>query len=104
MKLGKTYKIIGTLYIITESPEEARQYLMQAYKIFESKGQDKLMKEVAGKLKLVSAGKKVREEGKDLLGSEKKSKLTASPSPPKETKSIRSKGKGKKKGKKLAAQ
>ncbi len=98
VKLGKTYKIIGTLYIITESPEEARQYLMQAYKIFESKGQEKLMKEVAGKLKLVNSSKKVKDDHKGLLDEERKS--SASPSPAKESLVKSTKGK---KGKKKSA-
>lgn len=58
VQLGKTYKIIGTLNIITEKAEEAKQYLQMAYKIFENKGQDKLMKEVSSKIKLLNASKK----------------------------------------------
>ena len=102
IKLGKTYKIIGTLNIITEKQEEAKQYLSLAYKIFENKGQEKLMKEVASKLKLVNATKKsdarLKEEEKGLLAEEKKSKSSASPSPVKEAKPA--KAKAKKKGKK----
>ena len=104
VKLGKTHKIIGTLYIITEKAEEARQYLMQAYRIFESKGQDKLMKEVSSKLKLINAGKKpeekIGEEEKGLI-SEEKSKSSPSGSPPKDAAPV-AKTKGKKKGKKKA--
>ena len=85
VKLGKTYKIIGTLHIITENPEEAKQYLLQAYKIFEAKGMEKLMKEVSSKLKLVNSPKKadikIREEEKALIGEEGKSKNSGTPSP-----------------------
>lgn len=106
VKLGKTYKIIGTLHIITENQEEAKQYLMQAYKIFEGKGMEKLMKEVASKLKLVSSSKRadirVKEEEKVLMSEEKKSKSSSSPSPAKESRPVRAKGK--KKGKKKAVQ
>ena len=38
INLGKTYKVIGTLYIINNNPAEARDYLMRAHAIFESKG------------------------------------------------------------------
>lgn len=61
--MGKTYKIIGTLNIITEKAEEARQYLQMAYKIFENRGQEKLMKEVSSKIKLLNSSKK--SEGKN---------------------------------------
>lgn len=93
VKLGKTYKIIGTLHIITESPEEAKEYLTLAYKIFEAKGMDKLMKEVGGKLKMVNSPKnpKLYTNEEDPEGGDSKGK--PSPSPVKLTK-------GKKKGKK----
>lgn len=91
LKLGKTYKIIGTLHIITENPEEAKEYLSKAYKIFESKGMDKLMNEVAGKLKLTNSPKNpalyANEETED-------NKSKGTPSPIKVTKA---KKKGKKK-------
>ena len=73
IKLAKTYKIIGTLHIITENPEEAKGYLIQAYKIFEAKGMDKLVKEIANKLKLVNSTKKVEgDEGKGNLSPDKR--------------------------------
>jgi len=91
VKLAKTYKIIGTLHIITENPEEAKEYLTRAYKIFEAKGMDKLMNEVAGKLKLANSPKNLglhaNEEAED-------NKSKESPSPIKPTKA---KKKGKKK-------
>lgn len=37
-QLAKTYKVIGTLHIINSNPGEARDYLMRAHAIFESKG------------------------------------------------------------------
>lgn len=76
VKLGKTYKIIGTLHIITENPEEAKGYLIQAYKIFEAKGMDKLVREIANKLKLVNVAKKGADEGKGSLSPEKRATST----------------------------
>jgi tetratricopeptide (TPR) repeat protein len=46
VQLAKTYKVIGTLFIINSNPQEAREYLMRAHGIFESKGLLKLLKEV----------------------------------------------------------
>lgn len=54
LNLGKTYKVIGTLYIIQNSPVEARDYLQRALAIFELKGNIKVQKEVKAKLKLLS--------------------------------------------------
>lgn len=53
LNLGKTYKVIGTLYIIQNSPVEARDYLQRALAIFELKGNLKVQKEVKTKLKLL---------------------------------------------------
>jgi len=53
LNLGKTYKVIGTLYIIQNSPVEARDYLQRALAIFELKGNLKVQKEVKAKLKLL---------------------------------------------------
>lgn len=53
--LAKTYKVIGTLHIINNNPAEAKDYLMRAHAIFESKGQLKLLKEVKNKLKMLSS-------------------------------------------------
>lgn len=88
IKLAKTYKIIGTLHIITENPEEAKKYLILAYEIFEAKGMDKLVKEIENKLKLVNSNKKIG--GADI------SEAKGSSSPEKRATSIKSK-KGKKK-------
>ena len=75
---------------------------MLAYKIFEVKGQDKLMKEVASKLKLINSGKRpdeqVKEDEKGLLSEENKSKGSQSASPSKDVNVP--KPKSKKKGKK----
>jgi hypothetical protein len=54
LNLGKTYKVIGTLYIIQNQPVEARDYLQRALAIFELKGNVKVQKEVKAKLKLLS--------------------------------------------------
>lgn len=54
-QLAKTYKVIGTLYIISNKPGEARDYLMRAHNIFESKGQVKLLKEVKNKLRMLNS-------------------------------------------------
>ncbi len=62
MQLGKTYKVIGTLYIITNNPGEARDYLMRAHAIFEAKGQVKLLKEVKNKLKMLNSCVKISAE------------------------------------------
>lgn len=61
---------------------------MQAYRIFESKGMDKLVKEVAQKLKLINSPKRggdmrIKEEEKALINEEGKSKDSGSPSPDK---------------------
>eukprot|EP00831_Metopus_contortus_P006822 TRINITY_DN12611_c0_g1_i2.p2 TRINITY_DN12611_c0_g1~~TRINITY_DN12611_c0_g1_i2.p2 ORF type:complete len:180 (-),score=54.41 TRINITY_DN12611_c0_g1_i2:202-741(-) len=106
IQLGKTYKIIGTLYIITKSGEQAAQYLSQAYSIFENAGNSKLMKEVAAKMKLLRSAKmkelNIGEEEKDQYsgekGSEDKSNPSASPVKPRSAAK-----KGKKKGKKKKA-
>jgi len=90
VKLGKTYKIIGTLYIIREDYEKAREYLSMAYKIFESKGMTKLMAEIEQKLKLLGSQKTFT--GAELEGQQDKPTLTI--------KSIKGK---KKKGKKKTA-
>jgi tetratricopeptide (TPR) repeat protein len=58
-QLAKTYKVIGTLYIINNNPPEARDYLMRAHAIFESKGQLKLLKEVKNKLKMLNSSQKI---------------------------------------------
>ncbi|CDW79587.1 tpr domain containing protein [Stylonychia lemnae] len=55
VQLGKTFKVIGTLYLINSNPSEARDYLMRAHSIFESKGLLKLLKEVKNKLKMLNS-------------------------------------------------
>jgi len=57
VKLGKTYKAMGTIYIIIEDHENANEYLKKAYKIFEAKDMQKFMKEVSSKLKSISSKK-----------------------------------------------
>jgi hypothetical protein len=60
--LGKTYKVIGTLYIINNNPVEAREYLSKAYTIFEGKGMVKLLKEVKNKMKMLNSSVKLAAE------------------------------------------
>jgi hypothetical protein len=47
------------LYIINSNPNEARDYLMRAHTIFESKGLLKLLKEVKSKLKMLNSSVKM---------------------------------------------
>ena len=44
--LAKTYKVIGTLYIIQNMNQEAKEYLLKAQSIFEQRGLQKMLKEV----------------------------------------------------------
>eukprot|EP00831_Metopus_contortus_P043946 TRINITY_DN3525_c0_g1_i1.p1 TRINITY_DN3525_c0_g1~~TRINITY_DN3525_c0_g1_i1.p1 ORF type:complete len:126 (-),score=22.61 TRINITY_DN3525_c0_g1_i1:140-517(-) len=62
LQIGKTCKLIGTLYIISEAFDEAQEYLLAAYRIFESKGQEQLMKEVASKLKIIGTQKSTQKK------------------------------------------
>lgn len=62
VQLGKTFKVIGTLYIINSNPQEAREYLMRAHGIFEAKGLLKLLKEVKNKLKMLNSSVKLTAE------------------------------------------
>ena len=62
MQLGKTYKVIGTLFIINNNPVEAREYLMRAHQIFESKGLVKLLKEVKNKIRMLNSSVKLAAE------------------------------------------
>ena len=73
IKIAKTYKIIGTLYIITEKIEEAKEYLIRAYKIFEAKGMDKFLKEIEGKLNLLNSTKKENVKDQNYLPRNRKS-------------------------------
>jgi len=52
--LAKTYKVIGTLYIIQNMAQEAKEYLLKAQSIFEQRGLTKMLKEVKNKLKLLN--------------------------------------------------
>jgi len=63
--------VIGTLYIINNNPSEAREYLMRAHQIFESKGLLKLLKEVKNKLKMLNSSMKLAAEmaARDVLES-----------------------------------
>ena len=53
-QLGKTYKVIGTIHLLSKNNLEAREYLQKAQVIFEQKGLLKLLKEVKQKLKLLN--------------------------------------------------
>lgn len=74
MKLGKTYKAMGTICIITDDNGRAREYLKKAYKIFESKGMSKYMAEISAKLKSVNAGKDSEPADKEPAKPKKKVK------------------------------
>ncbi len=54
--------MIGTLFIINNNPVDARDYLMRAHAIFESKGLLKLLKEVKSKLKMLNSSTKLAAE------------------------------------------
>lgn len=73
VKLGKTYKAIGTIYIIMERNEGAREYLKRAYKIFEAKGMQRFMTEIKAKLKSISV-KKTTEPSKNKATTRPKGK------------------------------
>jgi hypothetical protein len=62
VQLGKTFKVIGTLFIINNNPVDARDYLMRAHSIFEVKGLLKLLKEVKAKLKMLNSSSKLAAE------------------------------------------
>ena len=62
IQLGRTYKLIGTLYILRRKPTDARVYLQKAQRIFEAKGSSKLVKEVRHKLQMLSNSMKLDEE------------------------------------------
>ena len=62
VQLGKTFKVIGTLFIINNNPGDARDYLMRAHGIFEAKGLLRLLKEVKAKLKMLSSSSKLAAE------------------------------------------
>lgn len=53
LQLGRTYKLIGTLYILRRKQAEAKVYLQKAQTIFELKGATKLLKEVKTKLHML---------------------------------------------------
>ncbi len=53
--LAKTFKVIGTLYIIQNNAAEAKNYLSQAASIFEQRGMIKMFKEVKQKLQLLGS-------------------------------------------------
>ena len=67
LQLGRTYKLIGTLYILRKKQAEAKIYLQKAQTIFELKGASKLLKEVKGKLNILRNSLKMEE---DLAGEE----------------------------------
>ncbi|CAI2369805.1 unnamed protein product [Moneuplotes crassus] len=59
LQLGKTYKLIGTLYILRRMQNEAKAYLQKAQTIFELKGATKLLKEVKTKLNMAKNGSRM---------------------------------------------
>lgn len=67
MNIAKTYKVIGTLYMIDNppKPQEAKEYLLRAQSIFEQKGLQKMLKEVKEKVKLINRQMK---SGGPILG------------------------------------
>lgn len=62
LQLGRTYKLIGTLYILGRKINEAKVYLQKAYTIFELKGATKLLKEVKTKLHKLKTSLKMDED------------------------------------------
>jgi hypothetical protein len=44
--VGKTYKLIGTLFILMKNMNDAREFLLKAHKIFQIKHHPKYLKEV----------------------------------------------------------
>lgn len=69
LQLGRTYKLIGTLYILRRKQNEAKVYLQKAQTIFELKGASKLLKEVKNKLNMLRNSLKMDE---DFAGEENK--------------------------------
>ena len=70
LQLGRTYKLIGTLYILRRKQSEAKVYLQKAQTIFELKGATKLLKEVKTKLHMLKTSFKMDE---DLAAEERNS-------------------------------
>lgn len=62
LQLGRTYKLIGTLYILRRKQSEAKIYLQKAQTIFELKGATKLLKEVKTKLHMLKSTFKMDED------------------------------------------
>lgn len=62
LQLGRTYKLIGTLYILRKKQNEAKIYLQKAQTIFELKGATKLLKEVKNKLNILRNSVRMDEE------------------------------------------
>jgi hypothetical protein len=56
--LAGTFKVLGTLYIAMNSPDEARDFLMRALSIFEQKGAQKMQKEIKLRLKQLEQSQK----------------------------------------------
>ena len=59
IQVGRTYKVIGTLYIIKNSLLEAKEYLTKALNIFEQKCALNLAREVKSKLQIVTGNSRV---------------------------------------------
>lgn len=53
LQIGRTYKLVGTLYILMRKGGEAKAHLQKAMKIFKAKGNSKLVKEVKSKLQML---------------------------------------------------
>ena len=62
LQLGRTYKLIGTLYILRRKQSEAKVYLQKAQTIFELKGATKLLKEVKTKLNMLKTSLRMDED------------------------------------------
>jgi len=58
LNLARTYKILGTIFTAQNQPNEARDFLMRAYSIFEQRGHLKMQKEVKQKLKQLAQSQK----------------------------------------------
>ena len=55
VNVGKTYKVIGTLFTINRQYPEAKEYLHKAIQVYESKGMSKIVKEIRQKIKLLNS-------------------------------------------------
>jgi tetratricopeptide (TPR) repeat protein len=65
LQLGRTYKLIGTLFILRRMQSDAKTYLQKAQTIFELKGANKLLKEVKTKLNMLKTSLRMDEDMAD---------------------------------------